>query len=477
MSRLARLAALVRENIVESTPPDARPAHAPEAAKSAKLASARHIRRLPTDAADPADPAEAPEDISFTMAPTPADPTDPTPRAETRGRPLNAPQAPALPRGCGKRITPEPALPPAAPAIESYQPPAKPLPPSKFNAMTQPRIELSVADIARPYTGLPKGMPVPHPDAPLDAEVQPNTRPSTLMTGAVVWGRQRSRMTKLRGGLGPTTIARHEWFERHADDIYAFARMRSREKVVRQQMMSNLNEPSRGVIGWEEFLAGLLDEHGAELLTIKDMVDMPPEFQIRVDELGTFHGLLMDLQRWARLTTVPLTVAEVAASQPHEVEELWQGLLDAIADAEMIPSIAQMWGCTTTDLSAFVAAYTSKTKGARAKLMDAVDRGLEYLTTKTADDIDRRLSSGVKLTNGEYLAAQSKLNNFRTLVLRLTGSNYAAPAAQALTVKADALAGGTMQINLTYKQPAPSLSDSTDNDVIDVFAYAPKAIP
>jgi hypothetical protein len=297
------------------------------------------------------------------------------------------------------------------------------------------------------------------------------------MTGAVVWGRQRSRMTKLRGGLGPTTIARHAWFERHADTIYAFARTRSREQVVRQQMLNNLNERSYGVVNWEEFLAGLLDEHGAELLTVEGMVDMPPEFQIRVDELGTFHGLLIDLKQWARLTIVPLTVAEVAAARPHEVDELWQGLLEAVADAEMVPAIAQMWGCTTTDLSAFVSAYTAKTKGARARLMDAVDRGLEYLTAKTADEIDRRLASGAKLTNGEYLAAQARLSNFRTLVLRLTGSSFAAPAAQALTVKADAMAGGTMQINLTYKQPSPSLADSTDNDVIDVFAYAPKAIP
>ncbi len=340
---------------------------------------------------------------------------------------------------------------------------------------TKPKGRLTVDDIRSPTAGLNHATGAP-------------VVTSEGKTGAVVWGRQRSRVAHIGGS--PAEHARHAWHEAHRDEIIKFWKVYTKARgrglprkgqmiqvpgedgkmVVRRQEASDLPDyPFTPITTVDEFFNWLLDEYGDELVVVRNMVDMPPEFEIPVRELGTWTGQVWTWRKWCRYNINPSIVLEMSAealeANGEEATDFYNMVLDSITQAEMLPEIADKLGVGAMELTKFIRAYQKTHAQAKVEFHAALDTGLEWLTVRTHEEMEQLGRDGSD-NLFKYNLLQQRLQNYRALVTKLHGSAYAAPATQKQTLKVGVGAGGAMRIDFT--------TGGGDDDVIDVLAYTPK---
>lgn len=255
------------------------------------------------------------------------------------------------------------------------------------------------------------------------------------------------------------TQARRVFFERHAEELLEYFVSRANWAARRKPSDASVHADV------EEFFTEFLSRHGHEQIKVIGLAGYPDEFEIEFEKLGTFAAQLDALRMWVNV--VRMASADALPDVTSDAaDDAFGAVLNQLAEAKLMPEIAERMGWPLMGLGKFIADFTKKYPAAQADLMLSYDMGLQSLTAETASTM-ATLSAQGSLTNQTAAVLQARLANYRTLGTRLAGSSYAAPAAQRQSVSVQMPSGGGgMRINIT--------SDSVEADDVNVLAYLPR---
>ena len=254
------------------------------------------------------------------------------------------------------------------------------------------------------------------------------------------------------------TQARRVFFERHAEELLEY--FVSRANWAARRKPTDLSTHAEV----EEFFTDFLARHGEEKITVRGLAGYPDEFDIEFEKLGTFAAQLDALRMWVNV--VRMASADALPDVTSDAaDEAFGTIMNQLAEAKLLPEIAERMGWPLMGLGKFLADYVKKYGASQADLMLAYDMGLQSLTAETAHTMASMSARGT-LTNQNAAVLQARLANYRTLGTRLAGSSYAAPAAQRQSVSVQMPSGGGgMRIDIGF--------DGGRGDDIDVLAHLP----
>lgn len=287
------------------------------------------------------------------------------------------------------------------------------------------------------------------------------TEPVPAGPVALVSSMQSGVPDEVTAKLSPIDKALFTWFSARREDCIAFED--SRTKWSARKVVGDGTTHT----GAAAFLWQLEDKYGHQEVVLYGALGYPAVCTLAFRALGSFGYRVLALEQW--LATVRnASVGSLPPAESDEADGVYGLILDQLAQGKLLPEVAQFVGWNTFTVGKFVRDYGKKYPDARVDLSLAHDLGLQTVTMAIADAMDERLAAN-KLDALSVAVLQARLTNFRALAIRLSGSAYAAPAAQKTQVNI-APSNSGMRVDVRYHGGA-------DDDIVDVLAHLPRLEP